>query len=146
MRVVLDTNVFVSALISPHGAPGYILRLWESRSFDLLLSPHNLEELARTLRYPKVMRRLRTAETVLTQLLQRLREQAVWVEPDFRLTVVSDDADNRYLETAVAGRAVCIVTGDAHLLRIDPYLGIRILSPAGFLRWLEQERQQREEN
>jgi putative PIN family toxin of toxin-antitoxin system len=136
MRVVLDTNVYISALISSHSAPSHILTLWELHTFDLRLSPTVFAELERVLHYPKIVRRLRTPEATLARLLTRLREQATWVEPAQRLALVADEPGNRFLEIAFAGRATCIITGDAHLLQMGSFEEIPILSPAAFLTWL----------
>ena len=53
MRVVLDTNVLLSALISPHGAPDIIYRAWRAAKFDIITSTVQLDELRRASRYPK---------------------------------------------------------------------------------------------
>ena len=53
MRVVLDTNVLLSALISPHGAPDIIYRAWRAAKFDIVTSTMQLDELRRASRYPK---------------------------------------------------------------------------------------------
>lgn len=134
MRVVLDTNVTISAILSTRSAPNRILRLWETGAFDLLLSPAALDELQRVLRYAKIARRLGAAEATLAALLQNLRDYALWVEPVERLQVVrDDDSDNRYLELAAAGLADYLVTGDHHLLQIERYATTEIVTPAAFV-------------
>ena len=62
MRVVLDTNILFSALISPHGAPDAIYRAWRSSRFELVTSHTQLEEIRRASRYPKLQAVLQPAK------------------------------------------------------------------------------------
>ncbi|NLS76220.1 MAG: putative toxin-antitoxin system toxin component, PIN family [Chloroflexi bacterium] len=137
MRVVLDANVLVSALISPRGATAQLLQVWEEGRLPLLISEAILRELDRVLHYPKLQERYRLPEGRIARFLQFLRTQGVLVEPIKRLSVIErDPTDDRYLECAVAGEAQIIVSGDKHLLELGTYQGIQILSPAGFLAFL----------
>jgi putative PIN family toxin of toxin-antitoxin system len=138
MRVVLDANVFVSALISGRGAPAAVLASWREEAFDIVVSPAILGELERILHYPRLRQEYKLPNADIGRFLQLLREFAVEVSPVEELDVVKEDAaDNRYLECALAGGASVIVTGDHHLLDLGQYEGIHILSPAGFLAFLE---------
>ncbi|MCC6167944.1 MAG: putative toxin-antitoxin system toxin component, PIN family [Caldilineaceae bacterium] len=137
MRVVFDTNVFVSALLAPQGIPSQLFQLWEVHLFDILVSEASLEELARVLRYPKIRKRLRVSDAELDDYVRLLRAKVVVVAPQERVEAVTDDAsDNVYLEIALAGKADCVVTGDRHLLQLEQYQGILILTPADFLDYL----------
>jgi len=72
MRVVLDTNILFSALISPHGAPDAIYRAWRSGRFELMTSQVQLEEIRRASRYPKLQAVLQPARVgVMINNLQR---------------------------------------------------------------------------
>lgn len=134
MVVVLDTNVIISALLSPDGRPAEIIRRWEAGELEVVTSPALLTELRRALDYPRVKKYLDAPQTTVTSLIKGLETVATVVEPQFSLDVVKDDpADNRVLECAIAGRASYIVTGDAHLLRLKECQGVVILNPAGFL-------------
>ncbi len=134
MRVVLDANVLVSALISPRGAPGAILDAWERDRFDLVVSPATLDELGRVLRYPKIQKTYNLPADQLERFLRLIIGQAVMVEPPQELAVIkADPSDNRYLECAKEGDAVYIVTGDKHLLDLGEFEGTFILPPPAFL-------------
>ena len=134
MRIVLDANVFVSALISAKGAPARILTYWQEEGFEVVVSPVILEELDRVLHYPKLQQRYHLAGKEIQRFLHLLRRQAIEVVPSGRTTVIErDPADNRYLECAVAGGASVIVSGDRHLLGLGEYQGVQVLSPSGFL-------------
>ncbi len=114
LRVVLDTNVYVSAFTHPQGVP---FRLWQqlvARRGTLLVSPSIMRELA------TVLRRLewQGAETI-TQL-KLVAHTAEMITPPFTLAVFTgaEEPDNRILECAVAGRADLIVSGDRDLQRL----------------------------
>ena len=140
MRVVLDANAFVSALISPGGIAADVLQAWEEERFAVLISEDILHELGRVLHYPKLQERYRLSEGRILQFLQLLRAQCVLVEPAIHLSVIEHDpTDDRYLECAVAGSADIVVSGDKHLLELATYQSIQILSPAGFLALLKLE-------
>jgi putative PIN family toxin of toxin-antitoxin system len=134
MRVVLDANVIISALLSPQGIPNQILHYWGLLYFDLLVSEKSMDELMRVLHYPKIRKRLRSTDEELAHFVQSLHENAVWVPHQEVITAVSDDAsDDVYLEIAVADNAHYIVSGDQHLLRLREYEGIAIVTPTEFM-------------
>ncbi len=144
LRVVLDANILVSALISPRGSPAEILARWEAHEFELVLSPPVLNELHRVLHYPRIMARYKLPEEAVQQFLRLLSRQAILVEPAARLAVIEKDpSDNRYLECALAGDASYIVSGDGHLLELATYREIAILAPASFVALLKLESRSR---
>ncbi len=134
MRVVVDTNVFVSALLSPQGIPSQLFQYWELHYFDLLISEESMEELARVLQYPKVRKGLRSTDAELAEFVRLFKERGILVIPQETIRAIpADVSDNVYLEIAVAGDAHCIVSGDKHLLQLQEYRGILILTPTAFL-------------
>jgi len=140
MRVVLDANVLVSALLSGRSSPGVILELWEKERFDLVISPPVLEELERVIRYPRIQERYNLPEESLDVFLGLIGSQAITVNPSVEIDFIKvDPSDNRYLECAKEGDASYLVTGDKRLLELKEYEGIVILPPAGFLALLELE-------
>ena len=134
MIVVLDTNVIISALLSPKGAPAEIVRRWEAGEFDVVTAPPLLAELRRALEYGRVKKHLRQPRKTVAALGKRLETVATVVAPPPSLDIIKDDpADNRVLECALARKASYIVTGDAHLLKLKEYQGMIILNSAGLL-------------
>jgi len=134
MRVVLDTNVLLSALISPHGAPDAIYRAWRAAKFELVTSLAQLDELRRASRYPKFQAVLQPHRVgAMVNNLQR----AIVLE---RLTtdVGADDPNDAFvLAMALAGDADYLVTGDrrAGLLQRGRFGRTRIVTPGAF--WSE---------
>lgn len=134
MRVVLDTNVIISAL-SYGGKPLTLLSLARKGEIELLISPFILDELTRVLQ-DKFAWNLERAERVRFRLRRVAKKVII---PPNRLTVLADDADNRILECAVEGMAQAIVTGDKDLLGLKTYQGIAIVTPAEFLRRIKTQ-------
>ena len=138
MLVVLDTNVIISALLSPDGAPARVLEEWEAGAFDAAVSEPLLEELERALGYDRIKPYLERSGVEVENLIRGLRETAVVVDPEPTLQVVEEDPeDDRVLECALRSGAAYIVSGDHHLLDLGEYQGVQILPPAGFLFLLE---------
>ncbi|HLW02711.1 MAG TPA: putative toxin-antitoxin system toxin component, PIN family [Ktedonobacterales bacterium] len=137
---MVDTNVIISALISKTGLPAKLLTRWEqTEAFDLVVSESILQEYQRAIAYQQVRSLHRLTPSQMEQFLARFRELAILVEPTEEVTVVERDRDdNQFIACALAGGAEYIVTGDDDLLSIKTYQGIRILSPATFLAFLEQ--------
>ena len=129
-RVVFDTNILISAAISPLGKPFACVR-WALANATQITSAAMYEELRTRLQRPRIARLL--VEPHATQFLQDAASAFQVVAPAQIDPVCRDPDDDVVLATAVAGRADCIVTGDQDLLVLDPFQGIRILTPAAFL-------------
>jgi uncharacterized protein len=131
MRVVLDTNVLFSALISPHGCPHRIYRAWRARRFELITSEMQLDEIRRASRYPKFRSVLQPDRV---GLMVNNMQRAVVLE---RLPEVGDVDDPNVaflLGMVEAGSADYLVTGDhrAGLLRLGNCGRARIMTPTQF--------------
>lgn len=138
MKIVLDANVYISALLSDSGSPAKIMARWERGNFEVLITKEIMDEISRVLRYPRLMKRHKKDEAKINRYLYLLAKQATLVEPDETLTVVPDDeTDNRYIECAYFGKADYVISGDNHLLRVGEYQGIFILPPATFMAMLD---------
>lgn len=131
MRVVLDTNVLLSALISPHGPPDTIYRAWRATRFEIVTSIAQIEELRRASRYPKFKAVLQPHRVgAMVNNLQR----AVILERLPSDIEADDPFDAFLLGMAVAGDADYLVTGDhrAGLLQRDHIGRTQIVTPAAF--------------
>ena len=129
MKVVLDTNVFVSGVFFG-GPPHKILEAWRDGKIQLLLSPAILEE------YQRVMRELAVQfpEIKIEGLMDFVIVHSDIILPSPLPPVIQGDpSDDKFLECAVAGEATCIITGDNHLLRLLKFRGIPILKPREFV-------------
>ena len=129
MKVVLDTNVIISAVFWG-GPPRRVLEACVDGRLSLMCSMEILDEYVRVLSDP-VFGAKPTETTYWTELLLQLAD---FVVPATIEQVIPDDpADKMFLACALAGEAAAIVSGDKHLLRLGSYQGIPILSPREFL-------------
>jgi putative PIN family toxin of toxin-antitoxin system len=134
MRVVLDANVFVSALISDRGNPARIIEWWLNGEFEVLVSQPILEELLRVTSYGRIQSKYARVRENRLEFVDLISKQALLVRPQETLHVITaNESDNRYIECAVAGGAAFIVSGDEHLLEQGEYHGIAIVPPATFV-------------
>jgi putative PIN family toxin of toxin-antitoxin system len=140
MRVVVDTNVLVRAVIMPHGTVGPVLLRLRHGDYTLLYAQSLLEELLDVLNRPRIRYKYglteEDIETVVGLIL--LCGEAVGLEQ--RISACRDPKDEKFLEVAVAGKADVIVSGDEDLLALHPFAGIPILPPVDFLRMLDAEK------
>jgi uncharacterized protein len=127
MRVVIDTNVWVSYLLNRHSSLGNHVFLLMNEA-EILLSDALYRELEDVLQRSKIMRYVPQNEA--QQFLQHLRELGEWVKPKIQITACRDPQDNHLLELAIAGKADMILTGDADLLVLHPFQGVKIVCPA----------------
>ena len=133
MRVVLDTNILISAFIFPGGSPEAVYRLALEGSIDLATSPVPLAEFGRILAQKFGW----DPATVGDAVAQVVRAGRV-VRPSERVReVTADPDDDRVLEAAAEAMADVIVSGDRHLLELGTWRGIRILKATDFLAEIE---------
>lgn len=114
MRVVLDTNVLISALIKPGSSPDRLYRAWREGRFTLVTSEEQLAEFRAVSRYPRLRKLISAGEA--GTMVNELRFLAVCLRRLPRVDVATDPADNFLLSMASAGRADFLVTGDKHHL------------------------------
>jgi uncharacterized protein len=130
LRVVLDTNVVISAMLLPISVP--------RRAFDramrgnrVLISAATMAELDEVIHRPKFDRYLREEERI--EFLTTLVHEAELVNVVEEVSDCRDSRDNKFLELALSGRATHIVTGDSDLLVLNPFRGVVVVSPGAFL-------------
>lgn len=132
MRVVIDTNILVSALLSGHSPPAKLLTHWRQGRFSLLTCEEQLEELRRVTRYPKIRERLPPA--LAGRLINELREVATLVTPHPPVDICTDPFDNYLLALAQTGSADLLITGDNRdLLTMKRFGRTRIIAVSAFL-------------
>lgn len=129
MRVVFDTNIFISALIFPGGkAEDAMMRIIDAE--DTLVISHEIIDEVLTV----LARKFSKDAEALSRVAVNLANLGALVRPAERLKVFEDGPDNRILECAVAGNAAAIVTGDKAMLMLKKYRDIRIITLREFLK------------
>lgn len=129
MRVVVDTNVFVSGIFWS-GAPYQILNAWRDRKIDLVISPAVLEEYIRV----TVTLSMKFPQVDLFPFVDLLVTRGKICLPSKLPRQICQDAnDDQFLACALGGNTKCIISGDRQLLAVSGYEGIEILKPRDFV-------------
>ena len=133
MKVVIDTNVFISATFW-HGDPERIITKAENNEIELVLSKEIIEEFIKVLHYKEITEKIKDKDLEMKYTIKKIISISEIVEPSKKLEVVKDDPDdNKFIEAAVEGKCAYIISSDKHLLKIGDYEGIIILSPKKFI-------------
>ncbi|MDI6616702.1 MAG: putative toxin-antitoxin system toxin component, PIN family [Syntrophaceae bacterium] len=129
MKVILDTNVFISGIFFT-GPPAQILTAWKNQSLQIVLSSQILDEYQRVAgilssRFPLID---------ISPIIDLVIIHGQFIDTQgCDISICEDPDDNKFLECAVAGACNTIVSGDKHLLRLAGHEGIAILSPRDFV-------------
>ncbi|NEO66077.1 MAG: putative toxin-antitoxin system toxin component, PIN family [Moorea sp. SIO4G2] len=138
LKVVIDTSVFIAAMLSPrsNSSPRQIFRLWREGCFSLVVAPQLLHELVTRL----IRRGVSSAD--IEDLLVDIRAIALHIPGAYEATRLDeiDPDDNKFLAAAYEAKADYLVSVDNHLLSLKYYHGTQILTPALFLRILLEGR------
>jgi uncharacterized protein len=123
MRVVFDTNIFISALVIPGSlAEKAILKIIEGG--DILVTSKDIINEVLSVLSSKFSR----DKEGLSHVAVMLSELAEFVKPIKKISIFKDDPDNRILECAIHGKADVLVTGDKEMLQLRDYKGVKIIS------------------
>jgi uncharacterized protein len=110
MRVVLDTNILLSAFFKVDSPPYKLVNAWMDNRFELVSGVAQIEEIVRVARYPQIQQLLKPSE--IGWLVNRLRDRAIIIERLPKVNVSPDPADNFLFALAQAGKAAYLVSGD----------------------------------
>ncbi len=139
IRVVLDANQFVSALLKPSSHSAEILSLVKKGKIKLLVSDAIISEIKGVLLYPRIMKRHGRNRDYIEIFMEKLKKIAAFTEGEVHCDAVRDDpSDNKYLECALEGNADFIISGDHHLKDLQSFKGVTILDPATFLKQIKK--------
>lgn len=137
MRIVLDTNVLVSSILSPSGVPAQIRDLWNAKKFELITSDPQIDRMSSVLSRAKFADRISDKDR--EKLFSEIRDAATFVEPAKDITNSPDPEDNVILATAVGGQVDMLVTGDKkHLLPLGNVQGIPVIEPTEAIERIRQ--------
>ena len=141
LRVVLDTNVFVSSVLVRAGLPAQVLDSWRERRYLLIVSPDIVAEIRATLSYPRIRRKYAITDEDVEQLITPLERDALIVpgDADVTGTIPEDPADEMVPACAVDAEADVLVSGDQHLLSLGSFRSIPILTVRQLVERLEAE-------
>ena len=128
MRVVLDTNIFISAVLG--GRLGIIIDEWKAGKFVLIVTVAIAREYLDVINRPKV----KIPKGEIAAATDYLLQTAEFVTPEGEINIIAADlTDNKFLEAALAGKANLIISGDNHLLELKSFRDIPILTACEFI-------------
>ena len=126
MRLILDTNVFVSGIFWEGNFCSQLIDKWKNKEIELLSSLEIVEELVKTLRNFKIS----IPQSMIEEWKNLILNNSILIQPSTKIDVIKEDPeDNKFLEAAVDGKADFIISQDKHLLNLKEYHGIKILKP-----------------
>jgi uncharacterized protein len=129
MKIVLDTNVFISGIFFG-GPPSEILKAWRKSKVSIVLTEQILQEYQRvgeelSARYPSIN---------ISPIIELFTIFGEFVETEgVSESICEDPDDNKFIECAIASQSKFIISGDKHLLKISGYKDIEVLKPRGFV-------------
>jgi putative PIN family toxin of toxin-antitoxin system len=130
VKVIIDTNVFISGMLFPEGIPRSILLAWKNKKFRVMVSPEILEEYYDTAK--DLPKRYSTHDALEFLKLAMLNSE--YCQPSvLPEKVCADPDDDKFLACALASKTKIIVSGDKHLRDVSGYNGIEVLSPRQFI-------------
>ena len=138
MRVILDTNVLVSALLKKSSTPHKIYQLFKEQKFTLIISPVILYEIEEVISRDYIVKRTQMTRSEREEFMRELIELSYIVPGVTQVKVIKEDPDDdKFIAAALDGMANYIVSGDRHLLDLKEYQGIKIVTPGQFIEELQ---------
>ena len=135
LRVVLDTSVLVSNVMSPNGVPAQVFKAWRAHCYSLFTTQAIIQELVTTLNYPRIRLKYRISEAEIQEMVGLLREYASFVPgvADVSDSMVRDPNDRMILSAVLEAKAHVLVASDKDLLVLGTYRDAEIVTPRQFL-------------
>ena len=128
LKVVLDTNIFVSSIFWKKGNPHKVVESALGKKIHVFTSLEILQELEKVLR-----RDFEEPEEMIQRQISLILEYSTVIKPSVKINIVADDPeDNKIIECAISCGADYVVTGDKHLLDLDEYRRIKIVTARKF--------------
>lgn len=129
LRVVIDTNIFISGVLQEAGNPAGLIKVWKrTQKYQLFVTEGIVQEILR------VMQRLNINTDIIAEWDRVIRKDAFFVAPNRRIEAIKEDpSDNKFLECAIESRADYIVSGDKDLINLKEFEGIKIVTAREFL-------------
>ena len=134
MKVVIDTNVFISGIFWEGNFSSEIIDALKNKEIQSICSLEIIEEIVKTLSNF----RIQMNKELIDNWKDIILKNSIMVKPIKKIDIVKDDPDdNKFIEAAIEGRAEYIISQDKHLLKIKEYEGIKILNPSDFIKILK---------
>ena len=133
IKVTLDTNVLVSGTFWA-GDSYKVLIFINERKIKCYLSKEIIKEYIKILNSEEIIDKIENKNLIVSNVIQKVLSISTIVDPKNPINIVDDPDDNKFIEAAIEGNVDYIISQDKHLLKIKEYKGIKILTPADFLK------------
>ncbi len=141
LKVVLDTNIFVSSLLSKAGSPAMVIDNWQAGQYLLITSRSIISEIKRVVETSHIREKYGLSDDLIERLILLLEKDAI-VVPGLSVVagaIPKDPTDEMFLAAALDAKADLIVSGDRHLLDLGEYKQIPIFTVRQFLEFLKKQ-------
>lgn len=139
IRVVIDTMIFVRALINPYGFNARLLNRVDE--YELSLSEEIIEEVVEVLFRPEIQKKYNPSKVITVHDVLEIISDADLITPSQKINLCRDPKDNKFIECAVEAEADYLISGDKDLLDIGEYEEIKIITIDKFMEVLDKERE-----
>ncbi len=141
LKVVLDTNVFVSSLLSKAGRPAMVIDAWRAGRYLLVTSPPIISEIKRVLEAPRIRKKYGLSRDRIERLILLLEKDGIVVPglSGVERVIPEDPTDEMFLSAALDAQADLIISGDRHLLDLGECKGIPVVTARQFPKLLEKQ-------
>jgi uncharacterized protein len=137
LRAVVDTNIFIRAIILPKGTVGPVITHLRDNDYSLIYSPILIDELLAKLALPRIRDKYHLDDQAIDNILALIALRGELVTPTRKVKACRDPKDDMFIEAALAGSAEYIVTGDKDLLILKKFETVQFVTPRIFLEVLE---------
>ncbi len=139
IRVVIDTNILIRAVIRPQGTVGPVIPRLAKGDYKLVYSVLIRNELIAKLALPRIREKYKVDDSQVEALLDLIALRGELVTPERRVEVCRDPKDNMFIEAALAATAKYVVTGDDDLLSLKTFETVQFIISRQFIALLDQE-------
>ena len=138
MKIVIDANVYASALMKPNGTAGEVLYkiISNQELYTIVSSIEIIAEVEKVIQYPKVRKRVKMSDHNMKLWMFSIESLSEIVKIDnYQIPVIIEDDpdDDKYILASIASKAKYLISGDQHLLKLKNYQSTKIITPRNFL-------------
>lgn len=136
-KIVIDTNLFISAVLSAKGKPAQILDLVKEEKLELFISKPILQEIEKVFSYHHIKKIHNLNQSEINNILDDIIKFAKFTPNELSIKAIKDDSnDDKFLECAIEAKADFIISGDHHLTNLKIFQEIKIVTPTEFIKLL----------
>lgn len=138
LKVVLDTNQFISGLIQPKGPSAQLFHAWRKSFYILITCREIIREFEQAIQYPHIIKKYKLPKKEIESTINLIQNESVVLHDIPDINVIKEDPDdNMVLACALEAKAQYIVSGDKHLLDLGKYQDTKIITARDFLKILD---------